>query len=192
MSVTPSNLAQGPAVLWYAAYGTAAPADSAVTSPPSSAWTDVGGTQGGVSLSVDNTYTAQEVDQLVDPVGARLTKRAITLTVTLAEATLANLQLASNELMTISVDSGYSTADWQTTTSATQPSYATLIIDGWAPTTGTTEVSCRRRIILWKALSQAKIGLGYEMAKNVVYDCVFTSYYVSSSVSPVHVIDQTS
>jgi hypothetical protein len=192
MSVTPTNIAQGPAVLWYAAYGTATPADSAVTSPPGASWTDVGGTQGGVNLAVDNTYTPQEVDQLVDPVGARLTKRAITLTVTLAEASLANLQLACNELLTLSVNTGYTTTDLQTTTSATQPTYATLIIDGWAPTTGTTEVSCRRRIIMWKSLSQAKIGLGYEMAKNVVYDCVFTSYYVSSSISPVHIIDQTS
>lgn len=191
MSVVPSNLTQGPATLYYAAFGTSAPADSAVTSPPGAGFTDVGGTQGGVMLEVDLTYTDQTVDQLVDNVGGRLTKRTIQVTTQLAETTLANLQFATNQLLTLSPQSGYSTADMLTTTSATQPTYATLIIDGWAPTTGTTESACRRRIIVWKVLSQPKISLEYDMAKNGTYNTVFTAYYVSSGVSPIHVVDQT-
>jgi hypothetical protein len=192
VAIQPSNLTQGPATLWYAPFGTAAPADSAVTSAPSSSWTDVGGTQGGVMLEVDNTYTPQAVDQLVDDIGARLTKRAITVTTQLAETTLANLALAANAAVQISPLTNYSTLDLTTATGTTQPTYSTLIIDGWAPITGTSQVSCRRRIIVWKVLSQTKVTLEYDMAKNAVYNCTFTSFYVSASVSPIHIIDQTS
>jgi len=141
---------------------------------------------------VDNTYTQQNVDQLVDPVGARLTKRAISVTTQLAEATLQNLSLALNGLLTISPQSGYSTAMLQTTTSATQPEYTSLIIDGWAPTTGTTETSCRRRAILYKGLTQSKISMEYDMQKNAVYSVVWTAYWVSPSISPIYWDDQTS
>lgn len=192
MSVTPANLVQGPATVWTGSYGTSAPADSAVTSAPGAGWADVGGTQGGVMSEVDNTYTQQVVDQLVDPVGARLTKRAISVTTQLAEATLANLQLITNQLVTLGVQSGYTTADLQTTTSATQPAYTTLIIDGWAPTAGTSEIACRRRVIVWKVLAQAKVSLAYEMEKNAVYNVTWVAYYVSPSISPIHYVDQTS
>jgi hypothetical protein len=191
MSVVPSNLTQGPATVWYAVFGTSAPADSAVTSAPGSGFTDVGGTQGGVMAEIDNTYTDQVVDQLVDPIGTRLTKRDIMVTTQLAETTLANLATTMNALVTTSVQSGYTTLDLQTTTSATQPQYSTLIIDGWAPTTGTSEVSCRRRIIVWKAVAQTKVTLEYDMQKNGVYAVTWKAFYVSASVSPVHIVDQT-
>lgn len=192
-AVQPANLVQGPADIYQASFGTSAPADSSVTVAPSQPpWTYLGGTQGGVMSEIDNTYTEQVVDQLVDPVGARLTKRAITVTTQLAEATLANLALALNGEVTTSVQSGYTTLDLITTTSATQPSYTSLIIDGWAPTTGTSETACRRRVIVWKALAQSKISLEYDMQKNAVYSVVFTAYFVSNSVSPVHITDQTS
>ncbi len=61
MGVTASNLILGPARLYIGAFGGAEPADSAVTpngvtTPPSSAvWTDVGGTDGGVTYGVEGT-----------------------------------------------------------------------------------------------------------------------------------------
>jgi hypothetical protein len=191
MAVQPLNLTQGPATLWYGAFGSAEPADPAVSSSPSTPpWTDIGGTQGGVQFEVDNTYTPQEVDQLVDPVGARLTKRAITVTVKLAETTLNNLLLAQNNLISSGSGTGYITSDPLTTTSATQPTYAALIVDGWAPTLS-TGAAARRRIIIRKVLSQAKVVLTYNMQNNTTYDCTFTAYYVSSSIPPYHIVDQT-
>lgn len=191
MSVVPTNLTQGPGVLWYAPYGTAAPADSAVTSAPGATWTDVGGTQGGIMAEIDNTYMEQVVDQIPIAIGGRLTKQAITITTELAETTLANLNLSMNGLISITTQSGYTTTDLQTATSATQPQYSTLIVDGWAPTTGTTEVSCRRRLIIWKTLSQGKATFKYEMANNSVYSVAFSAYFVSGSVAPWHSVDQT-
>lgn len=192
MSIVPFNLCQGPATLWWGAFGTSEPADSAVSSPPGAGWTDVGGIADGTSVlfEVDLTYTDQGVDQLVDPVGARLTKRMIQITAALAETTLANLTLCTNQLMTTSVQSGYTTADPLTTSSATQPTYTALIIDGWAPTLS-TGAAARRRIILRKSLSNSKIALEYEKAKGSVYNTTWTGYWVSSSVAPYHVVDAT-
>ena len=192
IGVTPSNITQGPAAVYIAPFGTTVPLDSAVTSPPGANWIDIGGTTGGVNLEVDNTYTPQDVDQLVDSVGARLTKRSIMVTTSMAETSLANMQYALNNLCTFGVQTGYTTTDLLTATSATQPAYATIIIDGWAPVTGTSEVSCRRRIVLWKTISQSKLALDYEMAKYATFAISWQTFYVSASVSPMHITDQTS
>ena len=58
MAVTTTNLIMGPANLYIATFGATEPADTDVnTTPPASSWTDLGGTQDGVKLSIDQTYT---------------------------------------------------------------------------------------------------------------------------------------
>ena len=74
LSVNAANLVLGPARLYVAAFGATEPLDSAVTpngvtTPPSTPWVDVGGTDGGVTLEVNNSYTDLVVDQLIMPVG---------------------------------------------------------------------------------------------------------------------------
>lgn len=184
----------GPATLYYGAFGATEPAYSAITSPPNSAvWTDVGGIADGTSvlLEVDLTYTDIGVDQLVDPVGARLTKRVIQVTASLEEITLTNIQLAMNQMLTITPGSGYSVADPLTANSATQPTYTALLIDGWAPTTGTTETSCRRRIVVRKCLSSSKVDFEYEKSKPNLINTTWTGYFVSNSIAPFEITDQT-
>lgn len=185
----------GPAFVWLAPFGTAEPTDSQVTSAPtvgSASWADVGGIADGTSvlLEVDLTYTDQGVDQLIDPIGARLTKRMVQVTAALAEATLQNLLNAQNQLGTITVNSGNSTYDPLTTSSATQPTYTSIIIDGWAPTLS-TGVAARRRMIVRKCLSASKIALEYEKSKEAIYNTTWTGYYVSSSIPLYHIVDQT-
>lgn len=190
MSVTPGNLVQGPATLYTGAFGVTEPTDANVTSAPGAGWTDVGATTGGVHFEIDSTYTDQKVDQLVDPAGARLTARKITVQTKLAEATLTNLNLAMNSLITSGAGAGYATADPQTTTSATQPTYAALCIDGWAPVLA-SGAAARRRVIVRKVLSVAKAQLTYDMTNQAVYDVTFTAYYVSPSIAPFHIVDQS-
>lgn len=190
-----ANLVLGPARLYVAPFGSTEPADSAVTpngptNPPSAPWTDVGGTDGGVTFEVDNTYTDLTVDQLTMNVGARLTEMKMTVTAKLAEMTLANLQSALNSIGTTGSGSGYSTLDIPVGSSSTQPSYAALIIDGWAPTLS-TGAAALRRVIVRKVLSQVKATLAYDKKTQQMLDCTFTAYYVSSSINPVHVVDQT-
>jgi hypothetical protein len=195
IAITPTNICMGPATLYWGAFGSAEPLDSQVTSPPSSSvWTDVGAIADGTSvlLEVGLTYTDIAVEQLVDNVAARLTKRSIQVTASLTETTLANWNLAMNQLTTSTAFTGYSTLDPVTTSSATQPTYTALIIDGWAPTTGTSETSCRRRIIVRKCLSASKLDQEFEKSKPATFATTWTAYYVSNSIPPFHIVDQTS
>ena len=195
IAVNAANLVLGPARLYVAPFGSTEPADSAVTpngptNPPSSPWTDVGGTDGGVTFEVDNTYTDLTVDQIVMNVGARLTEMKMTVTAKLSEMTLANLQASLNSIGTTATGTGYSTLDIPIGSSATQPSYAALIIDGWAPTL-TSGAAALRRVIVRKVLSQVKATLSYDKKTQQMLDVTWTAYFVSNSINPVHIVDQT-
>jgi hypothetical protein len=185
----------GPASVFTGLFGATEPAYSAITSPPSSSvWTDVGGTADGtaVLLEVEHSLTEIHVEQLIDPVGARVSKRVIQVTVDLEEATLNNLNLAMNQLSTQSSGTGYTVFDPLTSITSFQPTYMAILIDGWAPTTGTSETECRRRMIIRKCLSSSKADLEYEKTKPVLFHTTWTGFWVSSSIAPFEIIDQTS
>lgn len=55
---------------------------------------DLGHTSGGITVSVSTETTEVAVDQLLDPVDEMITKRAISVSVPLAEYSLENLALA--------------------------------------------------------------------------------------------------
>jgi len=195
MAVTPFNIIQGPGTLYVAAYGTSLaayigsnPGSVAVTSP----FVDVGGTSGGITVEVDETLTNIQVDQLLDPVGARTTARTIQVTTTLMETSLTQLQVALNGTTgaTLSSGTGWQEMDLVTTTSATQPLYTSIIVDGWAPTlSGGT--AAKRRFIVQKVLSQPKIAQKFAMDGQATCDVTFTAFYVSPGTSPFTIVDQT-
>ena len=195
MGVVTTNLVLGPATLYVAPFGTTEPADSTVTPNgpsyiPSSPWADVGGTDGGVNFEVDSTYTALNVDQIIMEVGARLTEIKMSVTAKLAEVTLANMNNALNSIATSSGGSGYSTLDIPVGSAATQPSYAAVMIQGWAPILS-TGAAALRRVIVRKVLSQTKVGLMSDKKTQQSYDCSWSAYFVSSSIVPCHIVDQT-
>lgn len=186
MSVTTTNLIQGPATLYKGAFGATEPADSAVnTTPAASAWTDLGGTQDGVKLSVDQTYGELEVDQITLRVGSRLTKQDFTIETSLAEATLENLALSLNGGTSAS-GSGWKSFDPNVTSSATQPNYFAVIMDGYAPSQFT------RRVIGRRMLNTDSSELAYTKDKQTLIPVKFAGHYVSASVTPFHIVDQTS
>lgn len=186
-----NNLVLGPATLYKAAVGAAEPADTAVDDDPAAPWIDCGGTREGLTLVVNQTYTELEVDQIVDAVGRRLTKREIRLDTSLAEPTLENLRLSVNGAAA-ELTTGVGFAAWDPTTgnSATQPNYTALILDGWAPllSDGTPAT---RRAILRKCLSVAEVNQAHTKDEQTVLAVSFQAHYVSSSVRPIHVVDQT-
>lgn len=195
-SVNPLNLVLGPARIYYAPYNSTEPADSTVTpegylTPPPSPWTDFGGTDGGVTLEVDTTYTALNVDQIIMQVGARLTEIKMMVTCKLAEVTQSNMAQALNNITTSGSGSGYITLDIPVGSAATQPDYASLIIDGWGPTLASGQPALRRAIIR-KVLSTAKIQLVSDKKTQQSVDCSFETYFISSSISPVHLVDEVS
>jgi hypothetical protein len=205
VGITPGNVVQGPATIYYGLFGsvTEPPVTNAsIKTDPVSAggagWTDFGGTMGGVQWEAAYTYGQIKADQAVDPIGARLTGRAITVTVSLLEATLNNLQESMNQSGTLTVGSGINTYDpggaiaapGTNTPAITQPSFSALLIDGWAPNLGSGAVA-RRRFIVRKVLNDVKAVAKYDLATQSVWACTFTAYYVSAVTSPFVIYDQT-
>jgi hypothetical protein len=191
MAVTSANLVAGPAVVYTGAFGATEPASTAVNTVPSSAaWTDIGGTDGGVKINIDLDYFTLEVDQIVDRVGSRLQKREITIETNLAEATLTNLKFAING-GTISSSAAWSAFDPLNDNSATQPNYAAVIIDGFAPLgTAGASASARRRFIVRKVLNTDAVGMEYKKDGQTFIPVKLTAHYVSGSISPFAVHDQ--
>ena len=195
LAVTAGNLILGAGRLYVAPFGTTEPTDASVTpngttTPPSSPWTDVGGTDGGVTYEVDTTYTPLNVDQIPMEIGARLTDMKIQVTTKMSEITFANLQVAFNSLATTSVGSGYQTMDLQPSASSMQPTYAAAIIDGWAPLTA-GGVPALRRVIVRKVLSTAKAALVADKKSQQSLEVTMQAYWVSPSISAIHWVDQT-
>src|SRR5215207_4154702 len=190
MAVTAINLVAGPATVYGGAFGATEPAASAVATAPSSAvWTDFGGTDGGVKINIDLDYFVLEVDQLVDRVGSRLQKREVTVETNLAEVTLANLKTAING-GTITASSGWSSFDPLQDTSATQPNYTALIVDGFAPLPSASASSARRRFIIRKVLNTDAVGSEYKKDGQTFIPVKFTGHYVSEAIKPFAVHDQ--
>lgn len=185
MAVTVTSLIQGPATLYSGLFGATEPTDTAVnTTPAASSWTDLGGTQDGVKLSVDQTYSELEVDQITVRVGSRLTKVDFTIETSLAEATLENLSLTLNG-GTAASGSGWKSYDPNVTSSATQPNYFAVIMDGYAPQ------QFRRRVIGRKMLNIDSSELAYTKDKQTLLPAKFAGHYVSNSITPFHIVDQT-
>jgi hypothetical protein len=163
-----------------------------------SGWNDFGATMGGVSWDVAYTYGQIKADQIIDPIGARLTGRTITVTTSLLEATLTNLQVSMNQSGTLSAGVGITTFDpggaiaapGPVTPQLTQPQYSAVLIDGWAPSLA-SGAAARRRFILRKVLNDVKATAKYDLTTQSVWACTFTCYYVSAAKSPFIVQDQT-
>ena len=186
MSITATNLILGPGTLYTGAFGATEPADAAVNATPAaSAWTDCGATDGGVTLTIDQKFTELTVDQVVDSLGRRLTQREIMIDTNLAEPTMANLSLAMNG-STQATGAGFASLDPLNVTSATQPTYTATILDGYAP------AGFRRRVIVRKVLNVSSIKASYAKDKETYIPVSFAGHYVSSSITPFHVVDQTS
>ena len=195
LSVNAANLVLGPARLYVGAFGATEPLDSTatpngVTTPPSSAvWTDVGGTDGGISFAVDNTYTDLVVDQIIMSVGARLTDMKMSITTKMSEITLTNLATVLNNITTTGGGSGYSTLDIPVGTASTQPTYAALCLDAWAPMLS-TGAPALGRIIVRKVLAQVKVNQMYDKKAQASLDVTFSAYFVSNSIAPCHLVYQ--
>ncbi len=188
MAVTATNLIQGPGTLYTGDFGETEPADTAVASAPGGDWTDVGGTQDGVSLNIEQEYAELEVDQVVDIPGRRLVKRDMQVVTNLAEPTLDNLALVLNGGTLGSGGTGgtaYESYEPDAATSATQPNYKALLFDGYAPN------GKQRRVIVRKVLSIEPIETAYKKDEMTLFPVTFAAHWVSASIKPFKVVDST-
>lgn len=185
MAVTTTNLIMGPGTLYLGNFGATEPLDTAINAiPAASAWTDLGGTQDGAKLTIDQTYTDLEVDQIVDVPGARLTKRLFTIETNLAEPTLENLKYALND-GTAASGAGFKSFEPIYASSATQPTYRAAILDGFSPD------QRRRRFIIRKVLSTEKVESTYKKDAQTLYTVKWSGFYVSAVIAPFKLIDET-
>lgn len=192
MGVTVTNLIQGPGTLYRGtsytgAYTTTAePTNAAVnTTPQSSAWTDVGGTADGVNLEVGREYAELAVDQIVDIPDRRLTKREFSIATNLAEATLENLAFVMNDTAPTS-GSGFKYFEPTNTSAASQPTYVPLLFDGYAPG------QFRRRVIARRMLGTEPVTFAYKKDQQTFWTVKFVGHYVSDTIPPWKIVDQTS
>lgn len=183
MAVSTTNLIMGPGALYTGAVDATEPALAAVATAPGVAFTDVGGTTDGVTLTINQEYTELAVDQIVDVPGRRLTRREITLQTNMAEPTLENLAIAMNA-GTVTDGTGYKTLEPDFDNSATQPNYKKLLFDGFAPG------GLARRVVARKCLSTDNVSFAYSKSDQTVYSVTFSGHYVSASVAPFIVIDE--
>lgn len=178
MTVTSTNLIQGPATLYHGDFGATEPAD--VDTTPATGWTDLGGTKGGVSLIVNDTYGVLEVDQIVYEVARRRTKRVVQIKTSLAEATLENLAIATNNT---APSSSKMVGDDGLTAFA--PDYSAVILDGIAPS------ALRRRVTARKVLATESVESAYKKDDQTLIPVTFTIHWVSAAIKPFDVEDAT-
>ena len=192
MAVNVTALTMGPGEIYWGEFGATEPDPLQIANripdiaAVSGEWTDLGGTNGGVTLELSLDYTELEVDQIVDIVGRRLTKREMKLNTSLAETTLENFRIANNG----GDISGAPTDDVQTfepkmDTSAATPEYIALIFDG---VNGGT--SRRRRVLARRVLSVAGIGQEYSKDSQTLFPVEFSCHYVDTDTAPFMYIDE--
>lgn len=192
--INPLNTIKGEAYVWVGAFGVTEPAqtNAALVADPGAGWTFIGATQGGVSWDDTDTISDTTADQVIDPIGGRVTARKTTLMFNLLEPTLARLAIALNSFGAVTTPaSGVSLFDPGQPTAGSIPSYSAYLIDGWAP-----QISgggrARRRGIFRKVLNQPKITAASDPTKDQVLAISAQCYFVSNSLSPYIILDQTS
>lgn len=178
MGVTVSNLLMGPAELFAGIFGATEPADAeaAITTP----FRDLGGTDGGATATISQTYTPMVVDQIAMPVGSRKTEQSIRVSTSLAEGTLENLRLALNDIgtgTTLELDAEISNAE---------PNYSAIILRGQKPGGGP------RLVIVRRCLSVESIGMEWKKDGKTMIPVTFEGYYVSKTVKAVKIDDTAS
>lgn len=176
MTVTVTNLLMGPAELYVATFGATEPVNA--STDPGVDWTNVGGTDGGATLTINQTYTPMNVDQIAMPVGARKTEQVLSVATSLAEATLANLRLAVNNY------SGTGdTIELGAEVDNTDPEYVAFLLRGQKPGGG------GRNVILRRALSTESIGMAWQKAGQTLIPVTMTGYYVSDAIKAIKIDD---
>lgn len=188
------NLIQGVGYLYIATFGATEPADNALgDAPPSGDWTNLGFTMDGVTLNVTQEYSQLTVDQLADEVDSRIISRQFRISTNLAEATLESLNYALNSNGVLTPDNTAASASGSGTDkfepseglTSTAPTYKALIFDGVAPS------GLVRRVIVRRALQVGEIEVEYKKDGQTVFPVEFAAHYVSPSVRPYKIVDQT-
>jgi len=184
MAASATNLIAGPGSLHRAVFGATEPLDTAVATPPTAPWVDLGATHDGVTLTVEREEFKLSMDQTVDSPGRRLTEREVTIATNLAEITLENLAVAMNQdPATLDTGVGFKAMDLEVDDPGAEPDYCALLFRGRAPG------GFRRHVIARKVLSVGSVETAYKKGDQTLYPVTFATHWVSPSVRPVRWVD---
>jgi hypothetical protein len=186
-----TNIIAGPADLYRGDFGATEPLDTAVgTAPSTPPWTNLGGTDDGVTLNVAHEWQNLRMDQIIDSAGKRKTGRTITVATNLVEGTLENLALALNESATI-LAGGTGPTAWRAIEatgddSGAEPTYSAIILRGRAPG------GKRRLFVIRRALSVEDVESAYKKDDQWLIPVTFEAHWVSASIRPFRVVEDAS
>lgn len=189
----PLNSVRGPANVWVASFGATEPAqtNAALIADPSSPWTFIGTTQGGVSWADQQTVEETDADQLVDSIGGHVTKRKTIMTFNMLEVTVANLAVALNNFGTVNVGTGITVYDPGSYDGGSIPTYSAILVDGQAPQVPGGG-KARRRTVFRKVMNTgAKVEQVDDSTKDKVFAFSGECFWVSTSLRPWIMMDQT-
>lgn len=118
-------------------------------------WVDVGATQGGANMKVEEETYSVTIDQQKQPVADRKVSEVATIEAVLVEATLANIKKALG-LGTITV--GSTVTSFGSDGEETLPTYLTIGLEHYGPGSiaGTPKY---RRTFIWKAMPKPAVEL---------------------------------
>lgn len=180
--VNTTQLMAGPISVYHGLFGAAEPATAvtAIATPP---WTLMGGTIGGATLTLGQTYRNQTVDQVPMPVAGQLTGQEATVATQLMEVTLENLRRALNQASAPTSDvvefGGEDIVN-------SDVLYSAILMKGRKPGTSTP-----RLWVLRKTLSTASVGIPFQKDGDTVYPVTWSGFYVSASIKAVKIYENT-
>jgi hypothetical protein len=187
MAVNVTNLIQGPANLYGGLFGALEPSDTAINASyvtTAGGFTDLGGTLDGVNLTIDQTWSDLDADQIIDVAGTRQVKRQVAVATKLAEPTLNNLATVLNDSAptTAAASAFYEPSDGM---AAFVPAYRALLFEGFSPN------GRRRWVILRKVINTEGTGFAAKKDDQGNFSVTWKTFYVSSAIRPFRVVDQT-
>lgn len=177
MPVTGTNVMVGPITVLHGLVGAAEPANA--DEAPGVGWTDCGGTESAATLTLSQSYTSKQVQQVAMPVGAQLTEQGAQAAVTLAELTLANIRRALNMAASAATVVEFGGEDLTNS----DPLYSAIMLRGRSPRGGP---------LLWilrRTLSTENIGIAFDKGGQTGIPVTWTAYYVSSSIKAARIDD---
>ena len=192
MAASATNIIAGAATLWRGDLGAAEPPDTDVNADfDPEVWTDLGGTDDGVTSTVSHEWFEARMDQVIDVPERRKTSRTITVATNLVEGTLENLLLAIAQSADTIVSGGTGATanrsfEAQGDDSGAIPDYSAIILRGRAPAGKT------RLFIVRKVLQTEDVESAYKKDDQWLIPVTFSAHWVSSTVRPFKVVEDAS